>query len=108
MDKKSNIYIGVIKECRDVTLYNSKQEICYKIDFRIHPRNNNVTRSNTRVVNNNAILIKTKYGYIELGKECLLKNRPTENEKLYVEENTLMPYYDNNLKECSYIKRYTR
>lgn len=109
--KKEDIYIGTIKKCNDWYNYTTRGEK-YVTD--------NKQFNTVEVIENNAVLIKigeTEFIplkslntfvddiLIDLGKKiAVIYIEPEFNNNLFVDKETIVPYYSNNLEEKIKIK----
>ena len=107
----NQIYIGTIKKCRNIYLYEKHGEKRYIGDFIINHTECGYIDNIVETITDEAILIKTntnKYVWLNqiesLKDEILLEiglpnkiinNLPIKDNDLFVDESTLIPYFQN-------------
>lgn len=107
----NQIYIGTIKKCRNIYLYENHGEKRYIGDFIINHIECGYIDNIVETITDEAILIKTntnKYVWLNqvesLKDEILLEiglpnkiinSLPIKDNDLFVDENTLIPYFQN-------------
>lgn len=115
---KSNVYIGTIKRCLDVEKYKEYGEEYEFPQFEIGSMKIGTILPTVNIYNNQAILIKTSKGYVELQdvyglfakkriekNKWIISNEPQKNGELFVDELTVKPYYLENVEEKINFKR---
>lgn len=107
----NQIYIGTIKKCKNVYLYENHGEKRYIGDFIINHTECGYIDNIVETITDEAILIKTntnKYVWLNqiesLKDEILLEiglpnkiinSLPIKDNDLFVDESTLIPYFQN-------------
>ena len=118
--KNAEVYIGTIKECIDVKkykLYGDKRTVMATEWKTMTTKFQCGFQENyTKIINQQAIIIKTEdnelYEYkLKLEDNIKLKNpifsiltEPEDNEDIFLDENTLVPYYEKQPKVLSLRK----
>lgn len=121
--KKENIYVGKLMECKNARNYLADGETTFLPEFETRTMQMGSSRLNAKVVNEQAILIKTKRGYICLNNIKKIMNavlvnmgvsvgavgtKPKNDGDLFVLENTLTPYYHENTNKHVFVKQLRR
>jgi len=118
--KKSDIYIGTVKKCKNVNKYNIVGEYEFIDDFIICSAHLGRMEYYVDIVSDKAILIKVnedEYVFLDLVntlKEKILldlgiavnviKTKPYSNYDYFVDESTLKPYFKGNINEDIKVK----
>lgn len=121
--KNIAVYIGTIKSCLNYDNYKKDGDNTYKPYFEINHTQFGFLLPNTKIISDQAILIKTKtnnmYRFrinspILDGLKVLfdmekhsIPNKPTNNDIIFYEEESLKPYYVEEPKNVS-IRRLKR
>ncbi|MBE6149826.1 MAG: hypothetical protein E7170_03805 [Firmicutes bacterium] len=118
--KKENIYVGKIAECKNVKRYLKDGERTFIPEFESRTMQMGISFPNIELKNDQAILIKTKKGYINLRNikkisHAILVNMgfslnemrtiPKKDGELFVLEDTLVPYYNKNTDKHVFVKQ---
>jgi len=113
--KKSNIYIGTVKQCNDMYWYERRGEKYFEGDFIIGYTISGRMRSYVDVITDKAILIKVSensYVWFDLSNTIkdrilmglgiavnVINNKPHYDREYFVDESTLKPYFKENINE---------
>ena len=119
--KREDIFIGKIKKCRNVYQYKQYGDSRYVPDFSINKTEFGTIENYAYVVRDVAVLIKaTENKYIwlntltsfidevkvNLGIEVNALNcEPTQDGELFVDIDSLVPYYEDELDKNISVKR---
>lgn len=121
--KKEDIYVGSLMECENVKRYLKDGETTFVPEFETQTMQMGFSSSNVKLVNDQAILIKTKKGYIYLNNIKKLSHVilvdmgyslkpintiPKKDGCLYVKEETLVPYYTKDTNKHVFVKQLKR
>lgn len=116
---KSDIYVGTIKRCIDIENYKKFGEEYSIPEVKISSMELGILMPTIDIVSEGVVLVKTSKGYIKLrdiyglfvdnrldkGKiKRVLPIEPVENFDLYVDEESLKPYYTEALEEKIKVK----
>lgn len=113
--KKSNVYLGTIKRCTNIYRYNQRGETWLEGSWRIGSITESFIHRYAYIVEEKAILIKIKddeFIWIDMVNNvkdvilCMLGSykkiipiKPSFDNQLFVDKNTLVPYYKEEEKE---------
>lgn len=108
--KNVTVYIGTIKKCLNYERYKKDGKESYMPDCQIGSLEMGFTYRNTKEINTQAILIKSKnnqYHQFKLNNTLLdnirivfncksssLTEQPDDDYSIFVDETTLIPYYE--------------
>lgn len=118
--KRNRVYLGSIKRCiADPYLYEKYGEKYFQPDYQINGITEGTIVTNVILVKKEAMLFETSHGYIEVSqlsgtfddlklaftsKDELYQTYPRYKEDLYVDAESLVPYYEENTKEKVNVK----
>lgn len=119
--KREDIYIGKIKKCRCLDGYKEYGDSRYVKDFSINKTEFGYIENNAYVVDDCAVLIRVnEYSFIWLRSVTSFIDevkvnlgfsidtigiRPTMDGSLFVDFNSLVPYYHNDLNKSTTVKK---
>ena len=109
------IYVGTIKKCLNYENYLKDGDNTFQPDFQINHTQHSFLINNTKIISDQAILIKTKTNnmyrfrinspildgikiYFDI-KKYSISNKPNSNHDIFYEENSLKPYYEKQPKK---------
>lgn len=118
--KNAKVYVGTIKECLDVNNYKRNGDSTFIPEMECGNIQMGFSKSNTKEINNQAILIKTKTDNVyefkltntfldnlkilfDLGTYSISKE-PDFNGEIFYVEKTLTPYYEEQPKKLTLRK----
>jgi len=118
--KNVTVYIGAIKKCLYPKAYQKDGDETFIPEFETRTTKMGYMRKNIEEVNNQAILIKTEnnlYYQFKLtntfidktriifnNENYALTSKPKHDDDIFVDENSLIPYYEEQPKSLSLRK----
>lgn len=118
--KKSNVFIGTVKQCKNIYWYERRGEKYFDGDFIIGRTTFGKMRSYVDEISDKAILIKVsedKYIWFDLVDTIkdrillnlgiavnVIGNKPHFDKEYYVDETTLKSYFKENTNEDINVK----
>lgn len=125
---KSDVFVGTIKKCINIRDYNRYGDKRFIPDFRLRSVIVGNEQVNTEIILENALLIRTKKGYVyvdlldsffkrfltDRGVQLkILNSKPFYDGQFFVDEKSLIPYFNldtnlNNEKETISVKKLLR
>ena len=119
--KREDIYIGKIKKCRNLEGYKLYGDSRYVYDFSINKTEFGYIENNAYVVDDCAVLIRvSEYSFIWLKSITSFVDevkvnlgfdfdtigiRPTKDNSIFVDYDSLVPYYRNELTSGITVKK---
>ncbi len=119
--KRRDIYIGKVKKCKCLSGYLEYGDSRYVLDFRINKTEFGYIENNAYVVDEYAVLIKVsdkRYIWLktieDIFEEMLinfgielhsLRVEPLMDGELFVDEYSLVSYYENDLEKNINVRR---
>jgi len=113
--KKSNVYIGTVKQCNDIYWYERRGEQYFEGDFIIGHTISGRMRNYVDVISDKAILIEvSENNYVWFDLSNTIKDRilmglgiavnvigikPHYDREYFVDKSTLKPYFKENINE---------
>jgi len=94
-------YIGTLKVCNDLYFYERYGEARYVADFSMRSLTTGTIHIYAEVLCENAVLLKIeneKYLWINNGEQRLLDIKPSKDELIFVDKDTLVPYEKGKTK----------
>lgn len=104
---KINVYMGTVKKCLNVYNYNRFGDTRFVPMCRINSMVEGSIASYTEIVSNSQILVKQSdelYAYYdESNKMNVLSTKPYVDGDYFVDSDTLVPYFGENITEDTKI-----
>ena len=115
--KNLTVYVGTIKKCLNLEEYKLNGDETFITETQHSTIEIGLVECNTTIINKQAILIKNKtnnYYEFKLTNTLLdniniilglsknvISNKPKQNDDIFVDESTLVPYYEKQPKVLS-------
>lgn len=115
---RCDIYVGVVKKCLDVKNYKKYGENYFIKEFKTKSMTIGQELPTVSVYNDEAILIKTSNGYVDIynvdglfaekrieKNKCIMPIEPSYDGQLFVDESSLLPYYLDKTNKKIHVKK---
>lgn len=118
--KNLTVYVGTIKKCLDVKNFKKDGKSTFIPDCEIGSITLGFSKPNVKTINEQAILIKNQFGHfynyrlnngfidnlkiILDDSHSIIRSNPNHDNELFYDEESLVPYYDEQPKKLSFRK----